>query len=100
MRRDAEAEAIEIKKVVVPTPPAPPKKPAANATAESCFDYYLTLFQEADAKAPDIPPKKAVESFPEKKKKVNAAPKKEPPISDEERWLKAFENPSNNDHQA
>lgn len=98
MKRDAEAEAIEIKKESVPPPLSPPKAPAANATAESCFDYYLKHFEEATEKAPDTPPKKKSEPVPEKMKKVKAAPKKEPPISDEERWLKAFENPSTDEH--
>lgn len=91
LKQNGQKEAAEVKKVAVPPPvPATPKEPAPNATVESCFDYYLRLFEEATPNLPEIPPKKSPKIEPVKKKAKPAA-SKEPPISDEDRWLKAFE---------
>ena len=72
-----------------PPPPAP-KEPPGNAAPENCFDYYLRLFEEAAAKE-ELPPKKQDASpVRSKRKKVEKTPQA-PALTDEERWLKAFQ---------
>jgi uncharacterized protein len=74
--------------------PAPAKgKPSKAASPEECFDYYLHEFeQEFEEKLKNEPPPNVEQPpsrYKEKQKKIE-----EPPLSDEERWLKIFEDRS------
>lgn len=72
-----------------PIPQSQKEFPKSRASAEECFDYYLETFEQADAKQIPIKkngkPLKKIDQPIEKQKEV---------ISEFERWLKIFENPS------
>lgn len=74
----------------IPPPVLPPKEPEHNASPESCFDYYLRLFEESASK--EEPPAKKQNAAPaEARKRKVKKPPEATALTDEERWLKAFE---------
>lgn len=56
------------------------KKPSLKALPEDCFQYYLEMFEQEVLPSP-----------PAKKEGLVKKEKKEKPLSDMERWLRAFE---------
>lgn len=62
--------------------PLKKKKPELTSMPEECFDYYLEIFESRSGEIP-VPP--------ETKKKEKKLKTKEKPLSDMERWQKAFE---------
>lgn len=124
-RRHAKTETVEdfltwlnsryknkIKRKSHPTPPRtlprliqPPQAPPPDSSqslehssVEECYEYYLQHFETAyETMNSALPPKKT--SSPSKKKKKNKIPPRDmdTKLSNEERWLKAFERDPNQD---
>ena len=69
------------KKELLPPPTTKKKKPGLQALPDDCMDYYLEMFDPHDSVAD------------KKKGEIPKLQKKEKPLSDEERWLRAFELP-------
>lgn len=81
---------VKKEKTEILLPVKPQKKPIPDphASAETCFEYYLNTFEAQVAKEDE---KERKPTKKPKQRKIAAIPKKEPSMTDEERWLKAFE---------
>lgn len=83
-------------------PATPPKKelpaPATKSSPDECSDYYLTQFEAQYQEWLKQQPEKKIEKV--KNKKSSQKPRKakrEEGLTDEERWMNAFERDLNND---
>lgn len=91
-----------------PPPPQPPTLPLLQTktksskapvvtpkTEEQCFDFYLQTFEEKD-RAGQVEGKKiAKKESQTKSRKIKKEEKRDPLLSDFQRWKKAFESDSN-----
>lgn len=84
---------VPIKKEIPEPKPKKSAPPGKNASPEECFDYYLSLFEDnfSQMAALNPPENKPVKTKARAKKVKKMIKEQEPGLSDEERWLMAFE---------